>query len=113
MWAQEIKKRIDDAADIPGLQNFLKRKPKELSGGQRQRVALGRALMRSAQVFLLDEPLSNPDAKLHASARAEISKIHLRMHTTFVYVTHNQTEYLASGLLHSATPLLATVQSCE
>src|SRR6266851_1705856 len=72
----EIKKRVGDAADMLGMQKLLKRKPKELSGGQRQRVALGRALVRSAQVFLLDEPLSNLDAKLRVAMRAEISKIH-------------------------------------
>ena len=95
--SQEIKKRVEDAADILGLQPFLKRKPKELSGGQRQRVALGRALVRSAQVFLLDEPLSNLDAKLRVQTRAEISKIHQRVQTTFVYVTHDQTEAMTMG----------------
>ena len=95
--AQEIKKRVEDAADILGMQKLLKRKPKELSGGQRQRVALGRALVRSAQVFLLDEPLSNLDAKLRVQTRAEISKIHQRVQTTFVYVTHDQTEAMTMG----------------
>ena len=95
--AQEIKKRVAEAADILGLTNYLKRKPKELSGGQRQRVALGRALVRSAQVFLLDEPLSNLDAKLRVQTRAEISKIHQRVQTTFVYVTHDQTEAMTMG----------------
>ena len=94
---QEIKKRVEDAADILGLQQLLKRKPKELSGGQRQRVALGRALVRSAKVFLLDEPLSNLDAKLRVQTRAEISKIHQRVQTTFVYVTHDQTEAMTMG----------------
>jgi multiple sugar transport system ATP-binding protein len=94
---QEIKKRVEDAADILGLQQLLKRKPKELSGGQRQRVALGRALVRSAQVFLLDEPLSNLDAKLRVQTRAEISKIHQRVQTTFIYVTHDQTEAMTMG----------------
>ncbi|HLH60480.1 MAG TPA: sn-glycerol-3-phosphate ABC transporter ATP-binding protein UgpC [Ktedonobacteraceae bacterium] len=94
---QEIKKRVEDAAEILGLQQLLKRKPKELSGGQRQRVALGRALVRSAQVFLLDEPLSNLDAKLRVQTRAEISKIHQRVKTTFVYVTHDQTEAMTMG----------------
>ncbi len=93
----EIKKRVEDAADILGLEKLLKRKPKELSGGQRQRVALGRALVRSAQVFLLDEPLSNLDAKLRVQTRAEISKIHQRVQTTFVYVTHDQTEAMTMG----------------
>jgi len=95
--SQEIKKRVEDAADILGLQALLKRKPKELSGGQRQRVALGRSLVRSAQVFLLDEPLSNLDAKLRVQTRAEISKIHQRVQTTFVYVTHDQTEAMTMG----------------
>jgi multiple sugar transport system ATP-binding protein len=95
--AQEIKKRVEDAADILGMQQLLKRKPKELSGGQRQRVALGRALVRSAKVFLLDEPLSNLDAKLRVQTRAEISKIHQRVQTTFVYVTHDQTEAMTMG----------------
>ena len=95
--SQEIKKRVEDAADILGLEKLLKRKPKELSGGQRQRVALGRALVRSAQVFLLDEPLSNLDAKLRVQMRAEISKIHQRVQTTFVYVTHDQTEAMTMG----------------
>ena len=95
--ATEIKKRVEDAADILGLQPYLKRKPKELSGGQRQRVALGRALVRSAQVFLLDEPLSNLDAKLRVQTRAEITKIHQRVQTTFIYVTHDQTEAMTMG----------------
>jgi multiple sugar transport system ATP-binding protein len=94
---QEIKKRVAEAAEILGLEKLLKRKPKELSGGQRQRVALGRALVRSAQVFLLDEPLSNLDAKLRVQMRAEISKIHQRVQTTFVYVTHDQTEAMTMG----------------
>ncbi len=95
--SSEIKKRVEEAADILGLDKLLKRKPKELSGGQRQRVALGRALVRSAQVFLLDEPLSNLDAKLRVQTRAEISKIHQRVQTTFVYVTHDQTEAMTMG----------------
>jgi multiple sugar transport system ATP-binding protein len=93
----EIKKRVDDAAEILGLQSFLQRKPKELSGGQRQRVALGRAIVRDAQVFLLDEPLSNLDAKLRVQTRAEITKIHQRVQTTFIYVTHDQVEAMTMG----------------
>src|SRR5215470_6384366 len=93
----EIKKRVDDAAEILGLEKFLQRKPKELSGGQRQRVALGRAIVRDAQVFLLDEPLSNLDAKLRVQTRAEITKIHQRVQTTFIYVTHDQTEAMTMG----------------
>src|SRR5205814_5930715 len=95
--SNDIKKRVQDAADILGLEKLLKRKPKELSGGQRQRVALGRALVRSAQVFLLDEPLSNLDAKLRVQTRAEITKIHQRVQTTFIYVTHDQTEAMTMG----------------
>ena len=93
----EIKKRVDDAAEILGLEKFLQRKPKELSGGQRQRVALGRAIVRDAQVFLLDEPLSNLDAKLRVQTRAEITKIHQRVQTTFIYVTHDQVEAMTMG----------------
>ena len=95
--SNDIKKRVDDAADILGLVPLLKRRPKELSGGQRQRVALGRALVRSAQVFLLDEPLSNLDAKLRVATRSEITKIHQRVQTTFIYVTHDQVEAMTMG----------------
>jgi multiple sugar transport system ATP-binding protein len=95
--SNDIKKRVQDAADILGLEKLLQRKPKELSGGQRQRVALGRALVRSAQVFLLDEPLSNLDAKLRVATRAEITKIHQRVQTTFIYVTHDQVEAMTMG----------------
>jgi multiple sugar transport system ATP-binding protein len=93
----EIKKRVDSAAEILGLEKLLKRKPKELSGGQRQRVALGRAIVRDAQVFLLDEPLSNLDAKLRVATRAEIIKIYQRVQTTFIYVTHDQVEAMTMG----------------
>ncbi|MEO1772232.1 ABC transporter ATP-binding protein [Candidatus Enterococcus ferrettii] len=88
----EIKKKVNEAADILGLTEYLKRKPAALSGGQRQRVALGRAIVRDAQVFLMDEPLSNLDAKLRVSMRAEIAKLHQRLGTTTIYVTHDQTE---------------------
>ena len=88
----EIKKRVDNAAGILGLEAFLDRKPKALSGGQRQRVALGRAIVRDAEVFLMDEPLSNLDAKLRVQMRAEIQKLHQRLQTTTIYVTHDQTE---------------------
>src|SRR5699024_10328518 len=88
----EIQKRVQDAAKILGLEAYLDRKPKALSGGQRQRVALGRAIVRDAKVFLLDEPLSNLDAKLRVQMRAEISKLHKRLKTTTIYVTHDQTE---------------------
>lgn len=88
----EIKSRVDNAAKILGLEEMLDRKPKALSGGQRQRVALGRAIVRDAEVFLMDEPLSNLDAKLRVQMRAEIQKLHRRLQTTTVYVTHDQTE---------------------
>jgi multiple sugar transport system ATP-binding protein len=88
----DIKQRVDDAAKILGIENLLDRKPKELSGGQRQRVALGRAIVREPQVFLMDEPLSNLDAKLRVQMRAEITKLHQRLQTTVIYVTHDQTE---------------------
>jgi multiple sugar transport system ATP-binding protein len=88
----DIKQRVDDAARILGIENLLDRKPKELSGGQRQRVALGRAIVREPEVFLMDEPLSNLDAKLRVQMRAEITKLHKRLQTTVIYVTHDQTE---------------------
>ena len=88
----EIKRRVDEAAQILGLQDLLNRKPKALSGGQRQRVALGRAIVRDAEVFLMDEPLSNLDAKLRVQMRAEIIKLHERIKTTTIYVTHDQIE---------------------
>lgn len=88
----EIKKRVENAALILGLSEYLDRKPAALSGGQRQRVALGRAIVRDAKVFLMDEPLSNLDAKLRVAMRAEIAKLHQRLNTTTIYVTHDQTE---------------------
>ena len=88
----EIKKRVEEAAQILGLTEFLQRKPADLSGGQRQRVAMGRAIVRDAKVFLMDEPLSNLDAKLRVSMRTEIAKIHRRIGATTIYVTHDQTE---------------------
>ncbi|QGM31592.1 sn-glycerol-3-phosphate ABC transporter ATP-binding protein UgpC [Bacillus sp. N3536] len=88
----DIDKRVKNAADILGLEPLLNRKPKALSGGQRQRVALGRAIVRDAKLFLMDEPLSNLDAKLRVQMRAEIIKLHHRLKTTTVYVTHDQTE---------------------
>ncbi|MDM5156208.1 sn-glycerol-3-phosphate ABC transporter ATP-binding protein UgpC [Bacillus sp. DX1.1] len=88
----EIDRRVKDAAHILGLEEYLNRKPKALSGGQRQRVALGRAIVRDAKVFLMDEPLSNLDAKLRVAMRSEISKLHHRLGTTTIYVTHDQTE---------------------
>jgi multiple sugar transport system ATP-binding protein len=88
----QIKKRVDEAADVLGITDLLGRKPRQLSGGQRQRVAVGRAIVREPKVFLFDEPLSNLDAKLRVQMRAEISKLHQRLQTTFIYVTHDQTE---------------------
>lgn len=88
----EIERRVKDAARILGLEQYLERKPKALSGGQRQRVALGRAIVRDAKVFLMDEPLSNLDAKLRVQMRSEIAKLHQRLGTTTIYVTHDQTE---------------------
>ena len=88
----EIKRRVEEAAQILGIEGLLKRKPRELSGGQRQRVAVGRAIVREPKVFLFDEPLSNLDAKLRVQTRAEISRLHQRLQTTFIYVTHDQTE---------------------
>ena len=88
----EIQRRVQEAAQILGIQELLKRKPGQLSGGQRQRVALGRAIVREPAVFLFDEPLSNLDAKLRVQTRAELSKLHQRLGTTFIYVTHDQVE---------------------
>ncbi len=88
----EIKRRVTEAADVLGITDLLQRKPRQLSGGQRQRVAVGRAIVREPKVFLFDEPLSNLDAKLRVQMRAEISKLHQRLQTTFIYVTHDQTE---------------------
>lgn len=93
----EIDQRVKEAADILGLAQLLDRKPKALSGGQRQRVAVGRAIVREPAVFLMDEPLSNLDAKLRVTARAEISKLHKRLGTTFIYVTHDQVEAMTMG----------------
>ena len=93
----EIKRRVEEAARILDIEHLLERKPKALSGGQRQRVALGRAIVREPKVFLLDEPLSNLDAKLRAQMRTEITKLHQRLGTTFIYVTHDQTEAMTMG----------------
>ncbi len=94
---EEIDRRIKEAANILGITEYLDRKPNAMSGGQRQRVALGRAIVREPKVFLLDEPLSNLDAKLRTAMRAEISKLHRRLQTTFIYVTHDQTEAMTMG----------------
>ena len=93
----EIDKLVREAAKILGIEQLLNRKPKALSGGQRQRVALGRAIVRDPKVFLMDEPLSNLDAKLRVQMRTEITKLHQRLQTTFIYVTHDQTEAMTMG----------------
>jgi multiple sugar transport system ATP-binding protein len=97
MKKPEIEKRVSNASKILGLDNFLKRKPRALSGGQRQRVALGRAIVRNPKVFLLDEPLSNLDAKLRGQTRIELQKLHRDLETTFIYVTHDQVEAMTMG----------------
>jgi len=93
----EIRRRVDEAGEMLGLQGLLKRRPKELSGGQRQRVALGRAIVREPKVFLMDEPLSNLDAKLRVQTRAELIKLHRRLGITTIYVTHDQIEAMTMG----------------
>lgn len=93
----EIEKRVREAARVLDLENLLDRKPKALSGGQRQRVAMGRAIVRNPKVFLMDEPLSNLDAKLRVQMRTEIAKLHHRLGTTFIYVTHDQVEAMTLG----------------
>lgn len=93
----EIRKRVQDAAEMLGLEEFLDRKPKDLSGGQRQRVAMGRAIVRDPKVFLMDEPLSNLDAKLRVQTRAELAALQRRLGTTTVYVTHDQVEAMTMG----------------
>lgn len=93
----DIHKKVIEAAESLDLLNYLDRKPKQLSGGQRQRVALGRAIVREPKVFLMDEPLSNLDAKLRVQMRSEIKKLHEKLQTTFIYVTHDQTEALTMG----------------
>ena len=95
----EIDKKVREAAKILDLEHLLDRKPKALSGGQRQRVAMGRAIVRSPKVFLMDEPLSNLDAKLRVQMRSEISKLHHKLQTTFIYVTHDQTEAMTFSRL--------------
>lgn len=97
MPKEQITQRVDSVADSLGIKHLLARKPRALSGGQRQRVALGRAIVREPQVFLMDEPLSNLDAKMRVSTRAELSKLHQRLQTTTVYVTHDQVEAMTMG----------------
>jgi multiple sugar transport system ATP-binding protein len=97
MSKEEINDRVINAAKILGIEEYLKRKPRALSGGQRQRVAIGRAIVRDPKVFLMDEPLSNLDAKLRNEMRTEILKLHKRLNTTFIYVTHDQTEAMTLG----------------
>lgn len=93
----EIDKKVNEASSMLGLEELLDRKPRALSGGQRQRVALGRAIVRNPKVFLMDEPLSNLDAKLRVETRAQISELHEKLGTTFIYVTHDQTEAMTMG----------------
>ena len=97
MPKDEIKRRVEEAAQILEIEHLLDRKPAALSGGQRQRVALGRAIVRNPKVFLLDEPLSNLDAKLRTAMRSELAKLHRKLATTFIYVTHDQTEAMTMG----------------
>lgn len=97
MPKSEIMQRVNEAADILGIKRLLNRKPRELSGGERQRVAVGRAIVRKPMVFLFDEPLSNLDAKMRVQMRTEIHKLHLRLQTTIIYVTHDQTEAMTMG----------------
>ena len=93
----EIAERVNEAAEILEIKEFLKRKPKALSGGQRQRVAMGRAIVRKPSAFLMDEPLSNLDAKLRVQMRAELERLHTQLGTTTVYVTHDQVEAMTLG----------------
>lgn len=93
----ELDAKVNEAAEVLGITDYLKRKPKEMSGGQRQRVALGRAIVREPKVMLLDEPLSNLDAKLRTQMRSEIVKLHKKLNTTFIYVTHDQVEAMTMG----------------
>jgi multiple sugar transport system ATP-binding protein len=93
----EIAQRVNEAADILGIKKLLRRRPKELSGGERQRVAVGRAIVRKPMVFLFDEPLSNLDAKMRVQMRTEIHKLHIRLQTTIIYVTHDQIEAMTMG----------------
>ncbi|OGX15749.1 MAG: glycerol-3-phosphate ABC transporter ATP-binding protein [Omnitrophica WOR_2 bacterium RBG_13_41_10] len=93
----EINQRVNEAADILGIKRLLNRKPRELSGGERQRVAVGRAIVRKPMVFLFDEPLSNLDAKMRVQMRTEIHKLHIRLQTTIIYVTHDQVEAMTMG----------------
>ena len=93
----EIDRKVKEAAEILGITSLLDRKPKQLSGGQRQRVAMGRAIVRNPKVFLMDEPLSNLDAKLRVQMRIEIARLHKKLGTTMIYVTHDQTEAMTLG----------------
>ncbi len=97
MPKQEIIQRVNEAADVLGIKHLLNRRPKELSGGERQRVAVGRAIVRKPLVFLFDEPLSNLDAKMRVQMRTEIHKLHIRLQTTIIYVTHDQVEAMTMG----------------
>ncbi len=110
----EIDRRVKEAAELLGITHLLSRKPRQLSGGQRQRVAVGRAIVREPKVFLFDEPLSNLDAKLRVEQRANISRIHQRLQTTFIYVTHDQTEAMtmASRIAVMKDDILQLSRTC-
>jgi multiple sugar transport system ATP-binding protein len=108
----ERQQRVQEAAHLLGLEDFLNRKPKALSGGQRQRVAMGRAIVRSPQVFLMDEPLSNLDAKLRVSTRTQIAALQTRLGVTTVYVTHDQVEAMTMGD-RVAVMKLGLLQQCD
>src|SRR5215213_5562363 len=112
MPKDEIDRRVQDAARVLGLEELLKRKPRALSGGQRQRVAMGRALVRQPQAFLMDEPLSNLDAKLRVGMRAELARLHERLGVTTVYVTHDQVEAMTLGQ-RVAVMRDGTLQQCD
>ena len=94
---EKVSEKVTQAAEVLGITEYLTRKPRALSGGQRQRVAIGRAMVRDSKVFLMDEPLSNLDAKLRVQMRIEISKLHQRLESTIIYVTHDQTEAMTLG----------------
>lgn len=108
----EIKRRVQQAAELLGIQDLLDRKPRQLSGGQRQRVAVGRAIVREPKVFLFDEPLSNLDAKLRVETRANISKLHQQLQTTFIYVTHDQVEAMTMATRIAVTNK-GILQQCD
>ena len=111
MSKEEINKRVEEAAKILDLEPYLDRKPKALSGGQRQRVAMGRAIVRKPQVFLMDEPLSNLDAKLRVQTRTQIASLQRELGVTTVYVTHDQTEALTMATASRSSPVASSSRS--